>query len=131
MAIEDLKHTALPRALANAVADAIDLVQKELRLARAEIADKVARKLKAGVYFSASGVLAFIAVLVFVEAAIFALAMRGLAFHWACLVVAAVLAVLAGALFAFGRAEAHESVVPERTIAQFKQDIATAKENFK
>jgi hypothetical protein len=39
--------------------------------------------------------------------------------------------VLAGALFAFGRAEAHESVVPERTIAQFKQDIATAKENFK
>jgi putative superfamily III holin-X len=131
MAIEDLKHTALPRALADAIADAIDLVQKELRLARAEIADKVSRKLKAGVYFSASGILAFIAALVVVEAAIFALAMRGFALHWACLIVAAVLAVLAGALFVVGRAEAKESVVPERTIAQFKQDIATAKESFK
>ena len=131
MSIEDLKNTALPRALADTIANAMDLFQKELRLARAEISDKLATKLKAGTYFAVSGLLGFVVVLVLVEAAIFALAARGILLHWACLIVAAVLAVAAGAIFALGRSEAKESVSPDRTIAQIKQDIATAKESFK
>lgn len=131
MSIEDLKHSALPRALADAIADGIDLFQKELRLARAEITEKFATKLKAGTYFAIAALLGFVVVMVLVEAAIFALAARGIALHWACLIVAAVLAVAAGAIFALGRADAKESVSPDRTIAQIKQDIATAKESFK
>lgn len=131
MSIEDLKHSALPRALADAIADGIDLFQKELRLARAEITEKFATKLKAGTYIAIAALLGFVVVMVLVEAAIFALAARGIALHWACLIVAAVLAVAAGAIFALGRADAKESVSPDRTIAQIKQDIATAKESFK
>jgi protein-S-isoprenylcysteine O-methyltransferase Ste14 len=131
MSIEDLKHSALPRALADAIADAIDLFQKELRLARAEISDKLTTKFKAGAYFAVAGLLGFVVVLVLVQAAIFALAARGIPLHWSCLIVAAVLAAAAGAIFALGRADAKESVSPDRTIAQIKQDIATAKESFK
>jgi hypothetical protein len=131
MSIEDLKHSALPRALADAIADAIDLFQKELRLARAEISDKLTTKLKAGAYFAVAGLLGFVVVLALVQAAIFALAARGIPLHWSCLIVAAVLAAAAGAIFALGRADAKESVSPDRTIAQIKQDIATAKESFK
>ena len=131
MSIEDLKHTALPRALADTIASAVDLFHKELTLARAEISDKVTSKLKAGGYFAASAVLGFVVLLVLVQAAIFALAARGFAMHWACLIIAAVLAVAAGAIFALGRSEANESATPDRTIKQIKQDIATAKESFK
>ena len=131
MAIEDLKHTALPRALADTIASAVDLFQKELKLARAEISDKFASKLKAGGYFAASAAIGFVVVLVLVQAAIFALVARGFAPHWACLIVASVLAVTAGAVFALGRSEAKDSVMPDRTINQVKQDIAVAKENFK
>ena len=131
MSIEDLKHTALPRALADTIASAVDLFHKELTLARAEISDKVTSKLKAGGYFAASAVLGFVVLLVLVQAAILALAARGFAMHWACLIVAAVLALAAGAIYALGRSEAKESATPDRTIRQIKQDIATAKESFK
>jgi len=131
MSIEDLKHTALPRALADTIASAVDLFHKELTLARAEISDKVTSKLKAGGYFAASAVLGFVVLLVLVQAAILALAARGFAMHWACLIVAAVLALAAGAIYALGRSEAKESATPDRTIKQIKQDIATAKESFK
>jgi protein-S-isoprenylcysteine O-methyltransferase Ste14 len=131
MSIEDLKHTALPRALADTIASAIDLFHKELRLARVEITDKLTSKLKAGGYFAASAVLGFVVLLVLVQAAILALAARGFAMHWACLIVAAVLAVAAGAIFALGRSEAKESIAPDRTINQIKQDMTVAKESFK
>lgn len=131
MSIEDLKHTALPRALADALASSVDLFRKELALARAEISDKAAKKLKAGGYFAASAVLGFVVLLVLVQAAILALAARGIAMHWACLIVAGVLAAAAGAIFALGRSEAKDSSTPDRTIAQIKQDIAIAKESFK
>jgi hypothetical protein len=66
-----------------------------------------------------------------VQAAIFALAARGFAMHWACLIVAAVLAAAAAAIFALGRAEAKDPATPDRTIKQLKRDIAVAKESFK
>jgi hypothetical protein len=47
MAQEQLKHSALPRALADVVADVADLFQKELRLARVESA-KLSTKFRPG-----------------------------------------------------------------------------------
>ena len=51
MELDRLKDTALPHALSDAVGDLADLVQKELRLARAEISEKISAKLNAAFGF--------------------------------------------------------------------------------
>ena len=50
MTTERLRASALPRALSDIVVDVADLVQKEMRLARAEIGDKLSNKLRAGAW---------------------------------------------------------------------------------
>jgi hypothetical protein len=57
-------------------------------------------------------------------------ATTGIALHWSCLIVAAVLAAAAGAGFSKGRADVPEQLTPDRAINQVKQDIAVAKEQF-
>jgi Mn2+/Fe2+ NRAMP family transporter len=57
-------------------------------------------------------------------------AATGLALHWSSLIVAAVLAVIAGASFAKGKADVPDQLVPDRAINQVKRDIEVAKEQF-
>jgi hypothetical protein len=128
---ESLKNSALPRAFSDVVADLADLVQKEIGLARTELSNKLSVKLRAGVWMAAAGGIGAIALLVLVEAAVFGLAAAThLAMHWSCLIVAAVLAVIAGGFYAKGQADAEEELSPNRTIHQVQQDIATVKEQF-
>lgn len=128
---QDLKNTALPRALAAVIGDLVDLIQKELRLARAEFSEKLGSKIRAGLWLSVAGALAFVALLAVVEALIFGLAARfNLAIHWSCLLVAGALAASAALAFVIGREKAKADLTPERTIYQFKQDIAAAKEQL-
>jgi putative superfamily III holin-X len=61
---------------------------------------------------------------------VFGIATLGIALHWSCLIVAAVLALAAGGFYAKGAADAREELTPTRTIHQVKQDIATAKEQL-
>ena len=126
-----------PERLTNAIhpvtevfADLADLFQKELRLAREELSAKVTSKLRAGVWMAVAGVLALIAVMVLIEAAIFAIASYGIALHWSCLMVAAAALVLAALFYFKGQADAREQLTPARTIHQVKRDIATAKEQL-
>jgi hypothetical protein len=129
---DHLKNSALPRALSDVVADFADLFQKEIRLARAELAEKLSLKIKAGVWMSAAAALGIVTLLVVVQSAIFGIASGfGIALHWSCLVVAALLAAIAAAAYAKGQADAKEELSPTRTIYQVKQDIATAKEQLK
>ena len=129
---DHLKNSPLPRALSDVVADLADLFQKEIRLARAELSEKLSLKIQAGVWMSAAAALGLVAVLVLVQAAIFGIASGfGIALHWSCLAVAALLTVIAVAAYAKGRANAKEQLSPTRTIYQVKQDIATAKEQLK
>jgi hypothetical protein len=130
MALEHTKQTTLPRILSTVVGDLADLVQKELRLARTEIVGKLSTKLQAGIWMAAAGVFGLITLLLLVEAAVFAIASFGIALHWSCLIVAAAIALLAGAAFLKGRADAQEEITPTRTINQIKQDISTAKEQL-
>lgn len=125
-----LKNAALPHALSNVVSDLADLLQKEVRLARSELLTKVAAKLHAGLWMSLAGVLGFIAGILIVQAAVFALASFGIALHWSCLIVAAIVAALAVILYAKGRADARQELTPARSIHQLKRDIATAKEQL-
>lgn len=126
----DLKNQALPRALSDVVADLADLFQKELRLAKAELSEKLSIKAWAGVWMAAAAFFALLAVILIVQAAVFAVATFGFAMHWSCLIVATVLAAVGAAAFAKGRADAAEDLTPNRTIHQVKQDIAIAKEQL-
>ena len=128
---DGLKNSALPRALSEVIADVADLIQKEMRLARTELSEKLSLKIQGGIWMGAAALLAVIAVLILIEAAVFGLAAAtGLALHWSCLIVAGVLAIVAAAAFAKGRADSQEELVPERSLHQVKEDIAAVKEQF-
>ena len=128
--VEDLRNAALPRALSDVVGDLADLLQKELRLAKTELMQKLSLKLQAGAWFAVAAVLGVFVLMLAIEAAVFAVASYGFAMHWSCLIVAAVIAVVAIGAFAKGSADASEELAPTRTLHQVKQDIATAKEQL-
>jgi len=130
MALEHTRQATLPRILSIVVGDLADLVQKELRLARTEVVDKLSTKMQAGIWMAAAGMLGLIALLLVVQAAVFAIASFGIALHWSCLIVAAAVALLAGMAILKGRSDAQEEITPTRTINQIKRDIATAKEQL-
>ena len=125
-----LRNSALPHTLSEVVGDLADLLQKELRLARAELSEKLSIKLRAGVWMSIAGVLGLITVLLIAEAVVFGIATWGIPLHWSCLIVAGVLALAGAAAYAKGKANAQEDLAPTRTIHQVKRDIATAKEQL-
>jgi hypothetical protein len=130
MAYERLKNTTLPHVLSEVLADVAELFQNELRLARAEISEKITTKLNAGIWISAAGILALMAVFIVLQALIYAIASTGIAMHWSCLIVAAGLAVIAAIAFFKGRSDAQEDLTPDRTVQQIKRDISTAKEQL-
>jgi putative superfamily III holin-X len=130
MAHDSIRNTTLVHTLADVLGDVSDLVQKEIRLARAEIAAKLMSGVQASPWMAAAGLLSFVAALLVIEAIVFALASFGLALYWACLVVAAVLAGGGAAAFAYGRSAAREMLVPARGIRQINEDIRTAKEQL-
>ncbi|MFL6799724.1 MAG: phage holin family protein [Xanthobacteraceae bacterium] len=128
MAHERLRAATVP--FSEVAADLADLFQKELRLARAELSDKLSHKVSAGIWMSVAGVLGLVAALVLIEAAVFAIASFGIALHWACLIVAAILGALAAGFYFKGKSDAREELTPARTIHQVRRDIATAKEQL-
>ena len=130
MALDRLQNSALTRAFTDLLGDLGDLVQKEMQLAKAEITEKITSRMRASIWMVAAGVLALIAGLLVVEAAVFAIASFGLALHWACLVVAAVLAAAAIAAFSYGRSAMDDDLIPKRSVRQISQDIRTAKEQL-
>jgi hypothetical protein len=130
MAHDRLLNSGLTRALTDLLADLADLVQKEMQLAKAEVTEKIASGLRASVWMVAAAILALIAALLMVEAAVFAIASFGLALHWSCLLVAAVLAAGAAAAFYHARSVVEGDILPTRTAKQITQDIKTAKEQL-
>lgn len=130
MALDRLQHSGLAQAFTDLLADLGDLLQKEVQLAKAEVTEKITSRLKASMWMVGAGLLALIAGLLVVEAAVFAIASFGLALHWACLVVAGVLAAGALAAFYYGRSVADDDLLPERSVRQISQDIRTAKEQL-
>ncbi|WP_419697281.1 phage holin family protein (plasmid) [Mesorhizobium muleiense] len=130
MAHEQLKNSTLPRALSDVVADLADLVQKELRLARAELSENLFAKFRAGIWMSIAGVLGLIAAFLAVQALVFGIASVGIAVHWSCLIVAAITAGAGALAYYKGRMDAHKEITPTRSIHQIKQDISITKEHL-
>jgi len=131
MVHETLKDSRLTRTLSDVVGDLADLFQNEMRLARAEISDKIATKLQGTAWMAAAGVFGLIAALLLVQALVFGIAsFFGIELHWSCLIVAALFGGGAAAAFFGGRTQIQEELTPSRTIDQIKQDIAITKEQL-
>jgi CHASE3 domain sensor protein len=130
MTHEALKDSVLSRTLSDLLADFTDLMQKEIRLARAEISEKVSAKLHALVWMGTAGLLGLVVALLVIEGIVFALMGWGLSPAVSCLLVAAVVALLAVVVFYQARSMLAEEFLPTRTARQINQDIRTAKEQL-
>jgi VIT1/CCC1 family predicted Fe2+/Mn2+ transporter len=125
------QFSSLPNAFSKVVTDLADLMQKEMRLARAELSQKLSISIQAGIWMVVAAVLAILAALLVAQACVLGLtAATGIALHWSSLIVALVLAVAAAAVFGKGRADVPDQLTPDRALNQVKQDIAVAKEQF-
>jgi len=125
------QYSSLPNAFSRVITDLADLMQKEMRLARAELTEKLSISIRAGVWMCVAIALAVVAGLLIVQAAVLGLsAATGIALHWSSLIVAAAVAVAAAAAFAKGKADVPDQLTPDRALNQVKQDIAVAKEQF-
>jgi uncharacterized Tic20 family protein len=130
MAYERLQNSTLTRTLTDLLGDLSDLVQKEVRLARAEVTEAINNGVQASVWMVVAAVLGLIAALLLVEAIVFGLASFGIALHWACLIVAIAFAAAAAAAFAYGRSMARDRIVPTRSVRQINEDIRTTREQL-
>jgi uncharacterized membrane protein YgcG len=129
-AMAEPMNQSLPEALSTVVSDLADLMQKEVRLAKAEIAHNLSLGVRAGIWMAAAALIAIVAFLLLVQACVLGLsAATGLALHWSSVIVAVVLGLAAAATYAKARADGPE-LTPDRTIHQVKQDVAVAKEQF-
>jgi uncharacterized membrane protein YqjE len=130
MAHDRLGSSDLIQSLGDLLGDLSDLVQKEIRLAKAEVTEKITSKLQAGVWMGVAAAFGLLTVILLVEAAVFAIASFGLPLYWACLLVAVVLFAAGTASFYHGRSLAEKDLAPSRALRQVAQDIKTAKEQL-
>jgi uncharacterized membrane protein YqjE len=124
----DLRRSALTHAVGDVLQDVSELVQMELRLAKAELASGLHSLVWKVGLLAIAAVFAVVTILALIEAAIFALMDYGMAASLACLVVACAVAVLALIAYFAGRSRA--SVTPSRTLQHMSADIRTAKEHL-
>ena len=130
MAGEQLKNSTLFRSSSDVVADLADLVQKELKLARSELADNIFAKFRASMWICIAAGLGLIATFLALQALVFGIASFGIAMHWACLIVAGGVAAAAALTYYKGHIDAQRDITPTHSIRQIKQDISTAKEHL-
>ena len=125
MARDDLRDAVLIRTVSELVTDFSELVQKQLRLARAEISQKINEGLHTAIWMALAALLGFVAVLLLAEGAVLALANAGLALHWSCFLIAAILAAVAALVFFAGRAGTSGDLSPTRSIRQLNEAVRT------
>jgi len=131
MADESLWETRLIRAVTDLGADLADLVQKELRLARSEIVQKLTLGLQAGAWFAIAAALGFFAVVLILEALVFGIAAAGVPLWGSCLLVAFVLSVVAAVAFYYARRQSSQDMTPVRSARQFTRAIGTVREQLR
>jgi hypothetical protein len=124
----DLRHSVLSHAVGDVLQDVSDLIQKELRFARAEVASNLNTVVWKIATIAIAAVFALVALLVLTEAAIFALVGQGMPTPFACLSVGAAAAVIA--VIAYAASHSRASVSPSRTLQHVSADIQTAKEHL-
>ena len=125
-----LGRTRLARSLADVLADTSELFSKQIQLAKSEVMANIGRGVRAGVWTIAAAFLFLLTAILLIEAAVFGIASAGIAVHWACLIVAAVLAATGLGLIFHSRQLMRNALVPERSVRQVNKDISVAKEQL-
>jgi len=130
MARERLRKSSLPEVLSDALSDFADLFRKELRLAQAELSSNVSTKLRGSIWLAIAGLFALLALALILGGLVAWITTFDVSLHFAFLIVAAGVGLVAVLAYAAGRSEAHAELIPSRTISQVKQDIETTKEQL-
>ncbi len=130
MTPEALGRTRLARSLADVLGDTSELFSKQIQLAKLEIMANIGRGVRASVWTIAAAFLFLLTAILLIEAAVFGIASAGIAVHWACLMVAAVLAAIGLGLIVYSRQLMRNALVPERSVRQVSKDISVAKEQL-
>jgi hypothetical protein len=111
------------------VSEITHLFRTELRLARAEVNEKVSRAANSGALIGAGAVVMLPAVFILLLAIVRWLAIAGLPEQWGLLLVGAAVAGLGVALLMTGiNSLKGPALVPKRTIEQVRADVSLAKE---
>ena len=130
MARERLRRPTLPETFSDVLSDLANLFRKELRLARAELSSNVSAKLRASVWLTLAGLFGFLALALILGALVVWITTFDVSLHFAFLIVAAGVGILAVLAYFAGRTEAKAELAPSRTISQVKQDIEITKEQL-
>jgi hypothetical protein len=130
MARERLRKPSLPEVLSDALSDFADLFRKELRLAQAELSSNVSTRLRGSIWLAIAGLFALLALALILGGLVAWITTFDVSLHFAFLIVAAGVGLVAVLAYAAGRSEAHAELIPSRTISQVKQDIETTKEQL-
>jgi Putative Actinobacterial Holin-X, holin superfamily III len=130
MARDRLRNSSLPEVLSDALSDFADLFRKELRLAQAELSSNVSTKLRGSIWLAIAGLFALLALALILGGLVAWIATFDVSLHFAFLIVAAGVGLVAVLAYAAGRSEAQAELIPSRTISQVKQDIETTKEQL-
>jgi uncharacterized membrane protein YqjE len=108
------------------------LLQTEIRMARAELSEKLSVAANAGLFVGAAVILllgGFIVLLIDIARW---LEVAGLSYPWSLLLVAIVSLVTAGAVALAGVRQLKESsLVPQRTLKQMREDFTVAKDHVR
>src|SRR5947209_15084034 len=122
MPFDGIRNSALIRTITDLLEAVPDLFRKEIRLALAEFSQKAKDGVKASVWMLAAGFLALISFFILIEAVIFGIASLGLALHWSCAIVAAILGAAAGGSFFYGHSTMPDTLVPARSVREISAD---------
>ena len=118
---------SVPQLLSGLAREIATLVRDEVRLARAELAEKVSQAGAGAAYLAAGGAAAFAGLLFLLAAA--AIALANVVAPWlSALLVGVVVTAVGVALLAKGRSNIRStSIVPERTVRSVQEDVELAK----
>jgi uncharacterized membrane protein YqjE len=108
------------------------LLQTEIRLARAELSEKVAGMASGGAMIGTAAILALAGLFILLLGAVRWLEIAGLPDQWGYILVGAVVLIVGiGLVLAGANRFKASALVPQRTIDQLRADFSVAKEQTK
>lgn len=127
-----IRNSARPlvSTVTDVVSEIAHLLQTEVRLARAEIGEKLASTANAGMLVGVAAVLSLAGLIVLLLAAVKWLAIAGLPQEWGLLLIGGIAVIIGIALALVGANRFRApTLTPDRTISQLRADISVAKEH--